>query len=217
MLASIILFVFFIFFFLMIRRPPRSTLFPYTTLFRSRFAGRRVDQHPPWNRGRVSGRCHQPRSDESREVDRRRAAAFAMGRSSQGSQAEAAEQERGLSAEPTRAITAGEARDHLGRRDPFHAHVPLYAAMAHRAPARTRPWSGSRALRVRGDRSRRARESVDVPRIRASRNPRRLRRMLRWSVLPRRRMASNASRPRASGARARDAVPKRRRGAERFV
>src|SRR5216683_5128232 len=29
------------FFFLMIRRPPRSTLFPYTTLFRSRRASRR--------------------------------------------------------------------------------------------------------------------------------------------------------------------------------
>src|SRR5476649_2967962 len=28
---------FFIFFFLMIRRPPRSTLFPYTTLFRSMY------------------------------------------------------------------------------------------------------------------------------------------------------------------------------------
>src|SRR5256885_12723406 len=28
-------FLLFIFFFLMIRRPPRSTLFPYTTLFRS--------------------------------------------------------------------------------------------------------------------------------------------------------------------------------------
>src|SRR3712207_8495279 len=28
------------FFFLMIRRPPRSTLFPYTTLFRSQYAGR---------------------------------------------------------------------------------------------------------------------------------------------------------------------------------
>src|SRR5256885_15513482 len=28
-------FLFFLFFFLMIRRPPRSTLFPYTTLFRS--------------------------------------------------------------------------------------------------------------------------------------------------------------------------------------
>src|ERR1035441_10767227 len=27
------------FFFLMIRRPPRSTLFPYTTLFRSPFGG----------------------------------------------------------------------------------------------------------------------------------------------------------------------------------
>ena len=26
---------FFVFFFLMVRRPPRSTLFPYTTLFRS--------------------------------------------------------------------------------------------------------------------------------------------------------------------------------------
>src|SRR3989454_9842993 len=33
------------FFFLMIRRPPRSTLFPYTTLFRSVEADRRA-QHP---------------------------------------------------------------------------------------------------------------------------------------------------------------------------
>src|SRR3989337_3309613 len=32
--------VLFVFFFLMIRRPPRSTLFPYTTLFRSRSAPR---------------------------------------------------------------------------------------------------------------------------------------------------------------------------------
>src|SRR6266700_6733069 len=31
--------IFCFFFFLMIRRPPRSTLFPYTTLFRSRTAG----------------------------------------------------------------------------------------------------------------------------------------------------------------------------------
>src|SRR5258708_26774862 len=30
------LYIFLFFFFLMIRRPPRSTLFPYTTLFRSR-------------------------------------------------------------------------------------------------------------------------------------------------------------------------------------
>src|SRR5689334_23535193 len=30
---------FFLFFFLMIRRPPRSTLFPYTTLFRSLILG----------------------------------------------------------------------------------------------------------------------------------------------------------------------------------
>src|SRR5215471_20796632 len=34
--ARFILSSVFVFFFLMIRRPPRSTLFPYTTLFRSR-------------------------------------------------------------------------------------------------------------------------------------------------------------------------------------
>src|ERR1022692_3815983 len=32
--SCLYLYVFFFFFFLMIRRPPRSTLFPYTTLFR---------------------------------------------------------------------------------------------------------------------------------------------------------------------------------------
>src|SRR2546430_16189426 len=32
---ELVLFFSFLFFFLMIRRPPRSTLFPYTTLFRS--------------------------------------------------------------------------------------------------------------------------------------------------------------------------------------
>src|SRR3712207_7906747 len=38
----------FFFFFLMIRRPPRSTLFPYTTLFRSRRAARPpVDRAAP--------------------------------------------------------------------------------------------------------------------------------------------------------------------------
>src|SRR2546430_7175640 len=34
--------IFIFFFFLMIRRPPRSTLFPYTTLFRSRVSGERA-------------------------------------------------------------------------------------------------------------------------------------------------------------------------------
>src|SRR5215510_16124253 len=33
------------FFFLMIRRPPRSTLFPYTTLFRSADGSRPLDGH----------------------------------------------------------------------------------------------------------------------------------------------------------------------------
>src|SRR3712207_7731958 len=47
------------FFFLMIRRPPRSTLFPYTTLFRSR----RVEQraiHGGAGRGDESGQASGP-------------------------------------------------------------------------------------------------------------------------------------------------------------
>src|SRR5438552_9316558 len=55
-----------VFFFLMIRRPPRSTLFPYTTLFRS---GRRDDgvgQH------RRRGRGDAPRrAGLRREADRK--------------------------------------------------------------------------------------------------------------------------------------------------
>src|SRR5215213_10339235 len=46
------MFIIFFVFFLMIRRPPRSTLFPYTTLFRStpsnwRTRVRRRRRHPP--------------------------------------------------------------------------------------------------------------------------------------------------------------------------
>src|SRR6266511_5606474 len=44
-----LLFSFFsFFFFLMIRRPPRSTLFPYTTLFRSRCPCQQFESPPPW-------------------------------------------------------------------------------------------------------------------------------------------------------------------------
>src|SRR2546425_13334052 len=39
------------FFFLMIRRPPRSTLFPYTTLFRSVFAGLEAARRAAHERG----------------------------------------------------------------------------------------------------------------------------------------------------------------------
>src|SRR6201995_6170752 len=49
----------FLFFFLMIRRPPRSTLFPYTTLFRS------IDGLPG---GRQAGRGPAPRAHD--ELDR---------------------------------------------------------------------------------------------------------------------------------------------------
>src|SRR5256885_10401467 len=51
----------------MIRRPPRSTLFPYTTLFRSQF----VDEHKPWELAKQAGAdkrlaevCSTARSEE---------------------------------------------------------------------------------------------------------------------------------------------------------
>src|SRR5437667_3481516 len=46
----------------MIRRPPRSTLFPYTTLFRSRTAARAPCPWRGGRRGRRGGR--RPRSEE---------------------------------------------------------------------------------------------------------------------------------------------------------
>src|SRR6266498_5920495 len=51
------------FFFLMIRRPPRSTLFPYTTLFRSGASGLRPRRDGDDRRaayGLNDGRGHEP-------------------------------------------------------------------------------------------------------------------------------------------------------------
>src|SRR2546430_8847282 len=58
----------------MIRRPPRSTLFPYTTLFRSHHPSRhQARKHPPVGRSRLGGglrnrprdqRRGRPRSEE---------------------------------------------------------------------------------------------------------------------------------------------------------
>src|SRR5256885_10617328 len=52
----------------MIRRPPRSTLFPYTTLFRSVAWGAgaviRIRRLGDGERSRAGGRCHSYRSEE---------------------------------------------------------------------------------------------------------------------------------------------------------
>src|SRR5437588_7753690 len=49
----------------MIRRPPRSTLFPYTTLFRSRHAGEKRDRQrhrlADWLGQRTQPVCHSAR------------------------------------------------------------------------------------------------------------------------------------------------------------
>src|SRR6516162_8464681 len=53
-----------IFFFLMIRRPPRSTLFPYTTLFRSRSTWSPAARSPPrTTRGSCTARSEEHTSE----------------------------------------------------------------------------------------------------------------------------------------------------------
>src|SRR5256885_8364178 len=62
----------FFFFFLMIRRPPRSTLFPYTTLFRSVIAQASAPSPPnrlPFARG-VPQRVHEARSPGASRIQR---------------------------------------------------------------------------------------------------------------------------------------------------
>src|SRR5205085_10609146 len=63
----------FVFFFLMIRRPPRSTLFPYTTLFRSRFGvitSHSIFYHEVMIESRVVGRLRsEERFSRNAETD----------------------------------------------------------------------------------------------------------------------------------------------------
>src|SRR3712207_7202932 len=65
--------VFVTLFFLMIRRPPRSTLFPYTTLFRSREGGHRHLRRRPRARLRLPPGARRAARSPARR-DRRRAA-----------------------------------------------------------------------------------------------------------------------------------------------
>src|SRR5438132_7013666 len=65
-------YVYLFFFFLMIRRPPRSTLFPYTTLFRSdRFAGG-ARFLSPLHRGRAHPAHHRAPAGTRRPARRDR-------------------------------------------------------------------------------------------------------------------------------------------------
>src|SRR2546425_12257735 len=74
----------FIFFFLMIRRPPRSTLFPYTTLFRSRRGATRLRSScrlsfHPGSRGRPA-RWAAPPTHDRPQLDGVRVADDLVGR-----------------------------------------------------------------------------------------------------------------------------------------
>src|SRR5690349_24481638 len=70
MLFAALLVCFFVFFFLMIRRPPRSTLFPYTTLFRSGNGSVSIAPQAPFDL--LSGAAHLDFiSPEGYAVDRK--------------------------------------------------------------------------------------------------------------------------------------------------
>src|SRR6266404_3391632 len=70
------------FFFLMIRRPPRSTLFPYTTLFRSGFSENTVDDR--WNRWDTVTRDSNGRDATGHDASRSRRIAHQDGASATG-------------------------------------------------------------------------------------------------------------------------------------
>src|SRR3712207_8423803 len=56
----------------MIRRPPRSTLFPYTTLFRSRPGPLPLPNLPPGDGAALSGLDARPHERVADQADRRR-------------------------------------------------------------------------------------------------------------------------------------------------
>src|SRR5256885_10452065 len=62
------MYLFVFFFFLMIRRPPRSTLFPYTTLFRSYLVFHEQSQKD-WSRVPAINELRLPRADRVRSEE----------------------------------------------------------------------------------------------------------------------------------------------------
>src|SRR6266511_5960352 len=66
-LFVVFLYLFLFFFFFMIRRPPRSTLFPYTTLFRARRTAPCPKRRPP----RTGSRCPSRSEEHTSELQSR--------------------------------------------------------------------------------------------------------------------------------------------------
>src|SRR5437773_3376602 len=69
-LSRVLLYSFLFFFFLLVRRPPRSTLFPYTTLFRSGARRRRSEALRPRIIGRPGRRAVHRESVRDRKSTR---------------------------------------------------------------------------------------------------------------------------------------------------
>src|SRR2546427_10577128 len=111
------MFICFFFFFLMIRRPPRSTLFPYTTLFRSH---------------RLPTAVRRPRRDPApRRTAARGASGSSAGRRRASDDARGARGEVPRERRPRRVGRAGLARDPERERARYRREPPRPRGGAH--------------------------------------------------------------------------------------
>src|SRR3712207_4985380 len=107
-----------LFFFLMIRRPPRSTLFPYTTLFRSRIAPLPTSIRLQPTRSGAAGRARPSGgiAGEGRAADRRVRLRWARD-DARGAMAARTVEAVGVRVEDEPAVAARPSR-HVGQGDP---------------------------------------------------------------------------------------------------
>src|SRR6266576_2736108 len=150
-----------LFFFLMIRRPPRSTLFPYTTLFRSGSGRRhrsrkRCRDGSRFEGGRIVGQEHGTRSQvrfgkggeaerkQVREDTRCRVESDELGGRSLLMRWESSPPSRACGANPRRAKPKQDARNPKTRKDPKNSvntqaqndpkHKPLATTQTRHSP-----------------------------------------------------------------------------------
>src|SRR5438034_7648529 len=127
----------------MLRRPPRSTLFPYTTLFRSRLAERSVG-----NDEQVLAHPDRPtlRSDPLRDrVVSKRPALEQTGRRIDGAGLQRGDQTVGSGRRgfPATQHDGGRADEHRGERAPEPGHMVRHSSCLYQEIAKSQKWGNA--------------------------------------------------------------------------